>query len=131
MVRHIAARPQRHASNAPAAATGAPSTSAASADATPANTRVRRRPLKQQGARGSDPTAPRSPPPSYASVAAAHGDVPPPPGDWTPAELAKVQIVDAIVQEEDLYKVLGVGRKAKADEIRRGFLARSRVCHPE
>jgi hypothetical protein len=54
-----------------------------------------------------------------------------PPGAWTPAELAKVQIVDAIVQEEDLYKVLGVSRKAKADEIRRGFLARSRVCHPE
>ncbi|PWN98732.1 hypothetical protein FA09DRAFT_342997 [Tilletiopsis washingtonensis] len=111
-------------------ATGAPSTSA-TPDATPANTRVKRRPLKQ-GPR-SDPTAPpRSPPPAYASVAAAPGDAAPvPPGAWTPAELAKVQIVDAIVQEEDLYKVLGVSRKAKADEIRRGFLARSRVCHPD
>lgn len=40
-------------------------------------------------------------------------------------------MVDSINREEDLYKILGVGKKVKLEEIRRAFLGRSRVCHPE
>lgn len=36
-----------------------------------------------------------------------------------------------INSEEDLYKILGVQKKVKVEEIRRAFLARSRICHPE
>jgi curved DNA-binding protein CbpA len=49
----------------------------------------------------------------------------------TAAEVAKIAVIDSIVEKEDLYEVLGVKRTAKAEEIRRGFLNRSRVCHPE
>lgn len=49
----------------------------------------------------------------------------------SPAELAKIKVIDSIVAQEDLYEILGVKRSAKTDEIRRGFLNRSRVCHPE
>lgn len=41
------------------------------------------------------------------------------------------QLVDSINDEEDLYRILGVPKKAKAEEIRRAFLGRSRLCHPE
>ncbi|GAA5871159.1 hypothetical protein JCM3774_006808 [Rhodotorula dairenensis] len=40
-------------------------------------------------------------------------------------------LVDEINVEEDLYKILGVKRRAKTDEVRRAFLARSRVIHPD
>jgi hypothetical protein len=40
-------------------------------------------------------------------------------------------MVDQVNVEEDLYEILGVKRKAKTEEIRRAFLARSRVIHPE
>lgn len=40
-------------------------------------------------------------------------------------------LVDRINREEDLYKILGVNRKSKTEEIRRAFLGRSRLCHPE
>lgn len=40
-------------------------------------------------------------------------------------------LVDEINVEENLYKILGVKRRAKTDEVRRAFLARSRIIHPE
>ncbi|GAA5849268.1 hypothetical protein JCM8547_006497 [Rhodosporidiobolus lusitaniae] len=40
-------------------------------------------------------------------------------------------LVDAVNIEEELYVILGVERNAKTDEIRRAFLARSRVIHPD
>ncbi|GAA5824467.1 hypothetical protein JCM10212_003544, partial [Sporobolomyces blumeae] len=40
-------------------------------------------------------------------------------------------LVDAINRTDELYAILGVGRRAKAEEIRRGFLGRSRICHPD
>ncbi|PWN54191.1 DnaJ-domain-containing protein, partial [Violaceomyces palustris] len=43
----------------------------------------------------------------------------------------KLLVVDSIIAEDDLYKVLAVPRNAKPEEIRRGFLNRSRVCHPD
>lgn len=38
---------------------------------------------------------------------------------------------DAICEEDELYAILGLRKKAKPDEIRRAFLGRSRLCHPE
>lgn len=41
------------------------------------------------------------------------------------------RLCDDICDEDELYKVLGVGKRAKQEEIRRAFLSRSRLCHPE
>ncbi|PWN45071.1 DnaJ-domain-containing protein [Ceraceosorus guamensis] len=104
-------------------------------ESTPAATRVKRHPKKTPGAPPNG--LPTSPPPSYASVAAGlarAGGVTEQEGGkpaWTPAELAKISVIDGIAEEEDLYKVLGIRKTAKQDEVRRGFLARSRVCHPD
>lgn len=111
--------------------------------ATPANSRVKRHPIRKRNGHHDIPT---SPPPSYASVASGRSSPPlhEPSASIheqlaneeaarhrSAAELAKILVIDAIVKEEDLYKVLAVKRNAKAEEIRRGFLNRSRVCHPE
>ncbi|GJN90163.1 hypothetical protein Rhopal_003162-T1 [Rhodotorula paludigena] len=40
-------------------------------------------------------------------------------------------LVDELNMQEDLYVILGVDRRAKTEEIRRAFLARSRVIHPD
>lgn len=40
-------------------------------------------------------------------------------------------LVDSINDERDLYKVLGLTKGAKSEDIRRAYIARSRVCHPE
>ncbi|KIS68618.1 uncharacterized protein UMAG_03194 [Mycosarcoma maydis] len=44
---------------------------------------------------------------------------------------AKVQVIEDIIEEDNLYKVLGINRNAKNEEIRRAFLTRSRSCHPD
>lgn len=107
-------------------ATGTNSTPGPSSSA--ANTRVKRRPNKRP-----TPTGPAtvsnegtSPPPSYASVAAGAT-----PEEQKQANAAKYAIIETLIQEEDLYKLLGVKKSAKVDEVRRGFLNRSRICHPE
>ncbi|GAA5874958.1 hypothetical protein JCM1840_007162 [Sporobolomyces johnsonii] len=41
------------------------------------------------------------------------------------------ELVDRVNEQDDLYEILGVKRKAKTEEIRRAFLARSRVIHPD
>lgn len=69
---------------------------------------------------------PKSPPPSYASVASGSTEQ-----EKEQAAQAKIAVIEAILEEEDLYKLLGVKRNAKPDEIRRGFLNRSRSCHPD
>ncbi|SPO26371.1 uncharacterized protein UTRI_03960 [Ustilago trichophora] len=43
----------------------------------------------------------------------------------------KVQVIEDIIAEENLYKVLNIKRNAKNEEIRRAFLTRSRSCHPD
>ncbi|GAA5905717.1 hypothetical protein JCM8208_000875 [Rhodotorula glutinis] len=40
-------------------------------------------------------------------------------------------LVDEVNCEDELYAILGVARRAKTEEIRRAFLARSRVIHPD
>jgi curved DNA-binding protein CbpA len=42
-----------------------------------------------------------------------------------------VAIIEEILKEDDLYKLLGCKKSSKPEEIRRGFLNRSRSCHPE
>lgn len=37
----------------------------------------------------------------------------------------------SINQEEDLYAILGIGRKSTIDEIRRAFLGKSKIIHPD
>ena len=107
-------------------ATGSSSVASTSkAEVTPANTRVKRHPKK----------VPHSPPPSYASAAAT--DVKPTTTDEerkaarSAADLVKIAVIDEIVLKEDLYEVLGVKKNAKNEDIRRGFLNRSRICHPD
>ncbi|KAF9080170.1 hypothetical protein BGX23_002546 [Mortierella sp. AD031] len=47
----------------------------------------------------------------------------------TPEE--RYKIVDDILETENLYRVLAVGRNATSEEIRRAYIAKSRVCHPD
>ncbi|KAG0234481.1 hypothetical protein BGW42_006562 [Actinomortierella wolfii] len=47
----------------------------------------------------------------------------------TPEE--RYKIVDNILETENLYKVLAVSRNATTEEIRRAYIAKSRVCHPD
>jgi hypothetical protein len=119
-------------------ATGSSSSPArhdSAATASAAKSRVKRHPIRKKT--GSKTESPSSPPPSYASVAAGQsasqeqalnedGT-----RQRTAAEIVKIAVIDSIIKQEDLYEVLGVKRNAKNDEIRRGFLNRSRVCHPE
>jgi hypothetical protein len=41
------------------------------------------------------------------------------------------ELCERINGTEDLYEILGVGRKVGQEEVRRAFLGRSRLCHPE
>lgn len=41
------------------------------------------------------------------------------------------EMCERINGTEDLYEILGVGRKVGQEEVRRAFLGRSRLCHPE
>ncbi|CAD6920456.1 unnamed protein product [Tilletia controversa] len=104
----------------------------ASPESTPSNTRVKRRPKRAPGATPGSPLDTdtttnsennTSPPPSYDEVQAQQ--------ERSAADQAKLAVIDSIIAEQDLYKVLGIRRNAKADEVRRAFLNRSRVCHPD
>ncbi|KAE8267728.1 hypothetical protein A4X09_0g4618 [Tilletia walkeri] len=100
----------------------------ASPESTPSNTRVKRRPKRATPASPLDANnasnnSSTSPPPSYDEVQAQQ--------ERSAADQAKLAVIDSIIAEQDLYKVLGLRRNAKADEVRRAFLNRSRVCHPD
>lgn len=43
----------------------------------------------------------------------------------------KDDIIREILQEEDLYTILGASRTASAAELRRCYLERSKICHPD
>ncbi|KAL8276321.1 hypothetical protein RQP46_011287 [Phenoliferia psychrophenolica] len=84
-----------------------------------------------------------SPPPSSASSSAtssnASSPTSSPPPDDANDPTGRVEVIksegedlcDTINEEEDLYRILGITKKAKGEEIRRAFLSRSRVCHPD
>ncbi|KAN0059824.1 hypothetical protein ACQY0O_008398 [Thecaphora frezii] len=89
--------------------------------------RVRRR-SRHSGGR------PVTPPPSYESATgekAADGPRQHNGEGISPQLREKLDLLEALCVEEDLYKVLDVKRNAKPEEIRRAFLNRSRVCHPD
>lgn len=65
------------------------------------------------------------PHPRLPSAAAFAG----PPGGMPRGEAE--ELVDQINMEENLYRILGVKRRADAEEIRRAFLNRSKLIHPE
>ncbi|KAF7903659.1 uncharacterized protein EAF01_006708 [Botrytis porri] len=43
----------------------------------------------------------------------------------------KDDVIQSILTEEDLYKILGAQRSASAAELRRCYLERSKICHPD
>ncbi|KAG0756405.1 hypothetical protein G6F24_011174 [Rhizopus arrhizus] len=43
----------------------------------------------------------------------------------------KYRIVDEILSATDYYHVLGVKRNATSEEIRRAYIKKSRICHPD
>ncbi|KAF9898373.1 hypothetical protein BX616_004116 [Lobosporangium transversale] len=43
----------------------------------------------------------------------------------------RYRVVDDILETENLYRVLAVSRTATAEEIRRAYIAKSRICHPD
>ncbi|KAF8946413.1 hypothetical protein BGZ46_005785, partial [Entomortierella lignicola] len=47
----------------------------------------------------------------------------------TPEE--RYRVVDDILETENLYRVLAVNHNATSEEIRRAYIAKSRVCHPD
>lgn len=125
-------------------ATGGPSSSSTAAhEPDPLNSRVKRHPKRNNSQRTANGPGTRvrkashlspadvaaaslDPPPSYASVASGSTQA-----EKQQANEAKIAIISQLLREEDLYKLLGVKRNAKQDEIRRGFLNRSRSCHPD
>ncbi|KAK6356263.1 hypothetical protein TWF718_000633 [Orbilia javanica] len=49
----------------------------------------------------------------------------------SPRAIAKASLIEEILNEDDLYKVLGAPRNASPAEIRRCYLERGKVCHPD
>jgi len=43
----------------------------------------------------------------------------------------RYKIVDQICVESNLYKILGVEKTCSSEELRRAYIQRSRVCHPD
>ncbi|KAF9578537.1 hypothetical protein BGW38_005608 [Lunasporangiospora selenospora] len=54
-----------------------------------------------------------------------------PPAKAAPTAEERYKIVDDILETQNLYRVLAVNRNATAEEIRRAYIAKSRVCHPD
>ncbi|KAK6600473.1 LysM domain-containing protein [Botrytis cinerea] len=44
---------------------------------------------------------------------------------------SKDDVIQSILTEEDLYKILGAQRSASGAELRRCYLERSKICHPD
>ncbi|KAK6499755.1 hypothetical protein TWF481_010111 [Arthrobotrys musiformis] len=49
----------------------------------------------------------------------------------SPRAIAKASLIEEILNEDDLYKVLGAPRNASPVEIRRCYLERGKICHPD
>ncbi|KAF0419884.1 DnaJ-domain-containing protein [Gigaspora margarita] len=43
----------------------------------------------------------------------------------------RYKIVDDICAETNLYTIIGVSRDCSSDELRRAYISRSRICHPD
>ncbi|KAK9763697.1 hypothetical protein K7432_009394 [Basidiobolus ranarum] len=53
------------------------------------------------------------------------------PQNTRPNRQNALQLVEDILNENDLYATLGVTTNATAEEIRRAYISRSRICHPD
>ncbi|EWC45350.1 hypothetical protein DRE_00749 [Drechslerella stenobrocha 248] len=49
----------------------------------------------------------------------------------SPRAIAKSSLIDEILEEDDLYNVLGAPKNASPAEIRRCYLERGKICHPD
>ncbi|KAG0343261.1 hypothetical protein BG004_005427 [Podila humilis] len=76
-----------------------------------------------RGPKGGSPGTTPSP------ASSRRGQTEPVKAPTTPEE--RYQVVDSILETENLYKVLAVNRNATSEEIRRAYIAKSRVCHPD
>ncbi|KAG4030765.1 hypothetical protein MFRU_011g02190 [Monilinia fructicola] len=47
------------------------------------------------------------------------------------SDRTKDDVIQSILNEEDLYKILGAQRSATGAELRRCYLERSKICHPD
>ncbi|CAG8501215.1 3005_t:CDS:2 [Ambispora leptoticha] len=43
----------------------------------------------------------------------------------------RYRVVDEICQETNLYNILGIERTATSEELRKAYISRSRICHPD
>ncbi|CAG8843540.1 33497_t:CDS:2, partial [Racocetra persica] len=43
----------------------------------------------------------------------------------------RYKIVDDICAETNLYTIIGVDRNCNSDELRKAYISRSRICHPD
>ncbi|KAI8977299.1 hypothetical protein BDF20DRAFT_836117 [Mycotypha africana] len=48
-----------------------------------------------------------------------------------PTESERYKVVDEILAAPDYYRILGVTRNASTEEIRRAYIKKSRICHPD
>lgn len=69
---------------------------------------------------------------SSSSLASDFGD-PPPSSPPAPTPSKRLAVIEEILAENDLYRILGVSRKSALDRLslRRAYLSRSKACHPE
>jgi len=52
-------------------------------------------------------------------------------GDEENRATVKNTIITDILKDEDLYKILGASRSSSASDLRRCYLERSKICHPD
>ncbi|GAA6043376.1 hypothetical protein JCM8097_005290 [Rhodosporidiobolus ruineniae] len=135
----------RTGDGAPSSPTSSSSSSSASSSSSPSPPST---PSRRLSVRKSEPGGgprhrlPSSRPPSFyapssaSSSSSSSASTSPSPSAFDtafppPPRGEAEDLVDVLNEEEDLYRILGVGRRAKTEEIRRAFLARSRVIHPD
>ncbi|KZT06119.1 DnaJ-domain-containing protein [Laetiporus sulphureus 93-53] len=60
-------------------------------------------------------------------------DAPPTPSSSTAPRTQNRTVIQDILEQDDLYRILGLQRTSRIDKLalRRAYLSRSRVCHPD
>ncbi|KAJ9071984.1 hypothetical protein DSO57_1031807 [Entomophthora muscae] len=43
----------------------------------------------------------------------------------------QAELIEHILNEEDCYRILGIQRDATVDQVRRAYIQKSRICHPD
>ena len=70
---------------------------------------------------------------SDASWSSSSTFVPNDPPEFRPKSKRTSPVIEEVLAEDDLYKVLGIAKTSNIDRLtlRRAYLARSKACHPE